>query len=78
MNPLIYYRISKPCKDVDSLPAFDLTQFFKQQPGQAEFMIRKVTPSPRDLAQLPKSRLVKRVMEFTPEMDHELLQQIDK
>lgn len=29
MNPLIFYRISKPCKDITKLPTINLSKFYE-------------------------------------------------
>ena len=31
MNPLIFYRISKPAKNLDKLPLINLASYFKQK-----------------------------------------------
>ena len=41
MNPLIYYRIAKPCKNVEILPMLDIKEYFKQETGLIEFVINK-------------------------------------
>ena len=78
MNPLIYYRIAKPCKNVDILPMFDIKEYFKQETGLIEFVIKKQEPTTEKIALLPKSQHVQSILNFTPEMDQELLQNIDK
>ena len=50
MNPLIYYRIAKPCKNVDILPKFDIKEYFKQETGLIEFVIHKQEPTPEKIA----------------------------
>ena len=32
MNPLIFYRISKPAKQIEKLPVINLPDYFKQKP----------------------------------------------
>ena len=32
MNPLIFYRISKPAKHLEKLPMINLPDYFKQKP----------------------------------------------
>ena len=41
-------------------------------------MIHKADPTPEKLAQLPKLSMVQNILNFTPEMDYELLQKVDK
>ena len=77
MNPLIYYRLAKPCKNVDILPKFDIKEYFKQETGLIEFIIHKQEPTPEKIAQLPKSSHVQSILNFTPEMDQELFQNMD-
>jgi hypothetical protein len=45
MNPLVYYRISKPTKNTESLPMIDIKSLFKQEQSYGEFIIRKSDPT---------------------------------
>jgi hypothetical protein len=38
MNPLIYYRIAKPVKDLSSLPLIDLGKFYQRSSSDKEYI----------------------------------------
>ena len=50
MDPLIFYRVSRPAKDISKLPAISLTKFYEQSSADEEqirFTVKRVQPGRR-------------------------------
>ena len=51
MNPLIFFRVTKPAKHLEKLPMLNLSEYYKQRPDQEQiaFSILKADISEADL-----------------------------
>ena len=84
MNPLIFYRIKNVTFYVDTLPAFDLEQYFTRKDGQLRFSFSRseITSADIDAVKLEdpvSSKLLHDVIsEFKEEENREMLNAIDK
>ena len=54
MNPLIFYRVSKPAKNLDKLPMMNLPDYFKQKPDfeKIGFSILKADVTQDDMSNI--------------------------
>lgn len=88
MDPLIFYRVSRPAKDISKLPAINLTKFYEQSTADEEqirFTVKRVQPGRREdslyLSAISDPATIKDFEElpkFKADDDRQLMRCIDK
>lgn len=84
LNPLIYYRVARPVKDLSVLPLIDLNKFYDRAGGENEqnkFSVKELSISSADsgnkygdLISSEETRtLFNSLCNFTKEQDRQLL-----